>query len=310
MKMNIQQLEYIVAVERYRHFAKAALSCGVTQPTLSMMIQRLEEELGVEIFNRSQTPVGVNPIGEKIISQAKVVLFNIGQLKEIAVANKDSVSGELNLAIIPTIAPYLLPKLFTEFKQHLPDLKCRVSEMRTSSIIDSLKRADIDLAILSTPLDEPSILEIPLYYEKFLAYISPKEDLIKKEKIDSFDLRPEKMWILQEGHCFRTQILNICHQNNDLMQQYEAGSIETLIKVVDENGGYTLIPELHIPFLTNEQKRNVRLFAGDEPRREVSLVFRQDYVKERLLNEIVTSVKEIIPKDMIDPRLSKFRVKL
>ncbi|MPM57826.1 Hydrogen peroxide-inducible genes activator [bioreactor metagenome] len=308
--MNIQQLEYIVAVDRYKHFAKAALSCGVTQPTLSMMVQRLEEELGVEIFDRTKSPVATNPIGEQIIAQAKVILFNVSQLKEISSSNKESVSGELKMGIIPTIAPYLLPKLFTEFRENLPDLKCKVSEMRTATIIEKLKSADIDIAILSTPLDEPSILEIPVYYEKFLIYVSPGEELFKKDKISENDLKPQSMWILQEGHCFRTQILNICHQDTGSMQQYEAGSIETLINVVDQNGGYTLIPELHVASLSEKQKKNIREFSGYEPRREISIVFRQDFVKERLLNEIVASIKEIIPKQMIDQRLSKFRVKL
>ena len=308
--MNIQQLEYIVAVDRLKHFAKAAAACNVTQPTLSMMIQKLEEELNVEIFDRSKSPVSTTSIGEVLVNQAKVILFNVGQMREIASVNRNSITGALRLSIIPTVAPYLLPKLFTQLMEYLPDLKCRVSEMRTDVIIERLRNAEIDLAILSTPLDIPSLLEIPIYFERFMAYVSPDEELYKKVEITGEDLQMEKLWVLEEGHCFRAQILNICHKENISRQQYEAGSIQNLVKVVDLNGGYTLIPELHLENLSPEQLKNVRRFAGNEPRREISLVFRQDFVRERLLNEMVNCIKNIIPEDMMDERLSKFRVKL
>ncbi len=308
--MNIQQLEYIVAVDRLKHFARAAAACNVTQPTLSMMIQKLEEELNVEIFDRSTSPVTTTNIGDALVKQAKVILYNISQIKEITLVNRSSVSGDLKFSIIPTVAPYLLPKFFTQLKENLPDLRCKVSEMRTDTIIEKLKNAEIDLAILSTPLGVPSLLEIPVYYERFLAYISPDEELYKKKEITGDDLDMEKLWVLEEGHCFRAQILNICQKENISRQQYEAGSIQNLVKVVDLNGGYTLIPELHVENLSEVQMRNVRRFSGDEPRREVSLVFRQDFVRERLLNEIVRCIKNIIPEDMMDERLSRFRVKL
>lgn len=308
--MNIQQLEYIVAVDQYRHFARAAKHCGVSQPTLSMMIQKLEDELGVEIFDRSRTPVGVNKVGEMIITQARVVLYNIKQLREIADSSRESLQGDLEMSIIPTVAPYLLPKLFGEFRRRLPSLRCKVSEMKTSVIMEKLKSAEIELAIVATPLSDPDILEVPLYYERFLAYISPSDELYPSEYVEASRLDYSRMWILEEGHCFRDQILNICHRSLNTYQQYEAGSIETLINVVDENGGFTIFPELHLPMLSPEQQKNVRPFSGDEPRREISLVFRMDFVKEKLLNTIVSSIKSIIPQNMIDPRLSKMRVKL
>ncbi len=309
--MNIQQLEYIIAVDRIRHFARAAEACGVSQPTLSMMIQKLEEELGVELFDRKRSPVEATAIGRKLISQAKVINFNLKQFREIAESAKDSIEGELNMAIIPTLAPYIIPKFFGEVKERLPDLKVRISEIRTSEIIEKLKSAEIELAIISTPIDEPGILELPLFYERFIAYISPMEkEKYKMDKVETIDLDPRGMWLLQEGHCFRSQMINICHKNSGSMQIYEAGSIETLIRIVDKNGGYTLIPELHISALTTEQKKNIRFFTGDEPRREISFVFREDFVKERLINELVEAVKEMIPQFMLDKRLSKFRVKL
>lgn len=307
--MNIQQLEYIVAVEKFRHFAKAASYCNVTQPTLSMMIHKLEEELNIEIFDRTKSPVEVNPVGDAIIKQAKRVLLDLAIVKEIAEDSKSSISGELRFSIIPTIAPYLLPQMFKKLKQYLPDLHCTVSEMRTQVVIDKLKRAEIDLAIVSTPLNDPQILELPLYYERFLVYVSSDEELHKKEFVEGSDLIIDKLWILEEGHCFRAQTLNICN-NKRTFQQYEAGSIDNLVKVVDLNGGYTLIPELHFDCLSELQKKNVRKFSGAEPRREVSLIFRQDFYREKLLNEILRCVKEIIPEGMMDKRLSKFRIKL
>jgi len=308
--MNIQQLEYIVAVDRYRHFAKAAKSCGVSQPTLSMMIQKLEDELGLEIFDRSKSPVSTNQSGEMIVNQARVVLYNIRQLREMADSTKESILGDMEMSIIPTVAPYLLPKLFGEFKRNLPSLRCRVSEMKTSTVIEKLKSAEIDLAIVATPLDDPEILEVPLYYERFLAYISPGDELYSHTELNVAEINYDRMWILEEGHCFRDQIFNICNRAHNNFQQYEAGSIETLIKVVDENGGFTIFPELHLPSLTPAQQKHVRPFRGEEPRREISLVFRQDFIKEKLLNVIVSSIKSIIPQSMLDPRLSKMRVKL
>ena len=308
--MNIQQLEYIVAVDRYRHFAKAAKSCGVSQPTLSMMIQKLEDELGLEIFDRSKSPVSTNQSGEMIVNQARVVLYNIRQLREMADSTKESILGDIEMSIIPTVAPYLLPKLFGEFKRNLPSLRCRVSEMKTSTVIEKLKSAEIDLAIVATPLDDPEILEVPLYYERFLAYISPGDELYSRVELNVEEINYDRMWILEEGHCFRDQIFNICNRAHNNFQQYEAGSIETLIKVVDENGGFTIFPELHLPSLTPAQQKHVRPFRGEEPRREISLVFRQDFIKEKLLNVIVSSIKSIIPQSMLDPRLSKMRVKL
>lgn len=309
--MNIQQLDYIISVDRHRHFARAAEACGVSQPTLSMMIQRLEEELGVEIFDRRKSPVEPTAIGSKLISQAKIITFNIKQLKEIADSAKDSVEGELEMAIIPTLAPYIIPKFFGEVRRRVPNLRVTIAETRTSEIVERLRNAELELAIVSTPLEEPSILEVPLFYERFVAYISPLySELYQKEKISYQELDSSKMWFLQEGHCFRNQMLNICHQTSPANQIYEAGSIETLIRIVDVNGGYTLIPELHIDSLTKQQQASVRYFEGEEPRREISFVFRDDFVKEKLINRLVEGVKSFIPEEMLDQRLSRFRVKL
>lgn len=307
--MTLQQLQYIVAVDNHRHFVKAAESCGVTQSTLSTMIRNLEYELDAVIFDRSSHPVQPTGIGEKIISQARIVLFNAGQLSEITSSEKNLSSGSIDLGIIPTVAPYILPRMFSKIRRH-PGVSFRAIEARTATIIDRLRKAEIDMAILSTPLGDSSLLEIPLYYERFYAYISPDDRLWSEKTVSVSQLPGDELWILQEGHCFRNQIENLCGKDKAHSMVYESGSIDTLIKVVDENGGHTVIPELHLRYLTDVQKANVREIASPEPVREISLVIRNDYVKERMLNMVSDAVREIIPEDMLDSRLGKFAIRI
>ena len=308
--MQLSQLEYIIAVDNYRNFVKAAESCNVTQPTLSAMIQKLELELDITIFDRKAHPVVPTEVGRKVIDQAKIVLFNTSQLHEIVLGEKGQNKGTLKLSIIPTIAPYILPKLFGIFKEEYPKINLHIFEMRTSIVIEKLRKAEIDMAILATPLEQEDLLEVPLYYEPFSAYISPKESIYLKDEIFTKDLKMDKMWVLPEGHCLRKQVFNFCNHRNVSNSIYEAGSIDTLIKIVDNNGGYTIIPDLHINFLSEEQKKNIRPLSAPVPVREVSIVIRQDYVKEKLINIVADSVKKIIPESMIDSRLKKFAIKL
>ena len=308
--MNIQQLEYIVSLDKYRHFVRAAEACGVSQPTLSSLINKLEEELDVKVFDRMAHPVKPTVIGEQIINQAKVILYNVSQLKEMAVNEKCSTKGLVNIGVIPTVAPYILPRLFSFMHEKTSGIELRVGEMRTSVIVDKLKKAELDMAILATPLEEDDLLEIPLYYEKFIAYVSPTEDLYACDEMDSKNMPADRLWVLQEGHCMRSQVFNFCHLQNAFSTIYEAGSIDTLVRIVDANGGYTVIPELHVPLLTDVQRKNLRPFVAPVPVREISLVIRNDYVRERLINELVKAVKAVIPDDMIDARLKKFAVKL
>lgn len=308
--MNIQQLEYIVALDKYRHFVKAAESCNVSQPTLSLLIRKLEEELDVVIFDRNTHPVSTTALGQKIINQAKVALFNIAQLRELATSEKSTCTGKVHIGIIPTVAPYVLPQMFRHINEKGTQLELKVSEMRTSVILDKLQKAEIDMAILATPLDKDGLLEIPLYYEKFVAYVSPKETLYSEEDIDSQKMPTEHLWVLQEGHCMRNQVFNFCQMRSSYSTVYEAGSIETLVKIVDTNGGYTVIPELHVPLLNEKQRENVRNFTHPAPVREISLIIRSDYVRERVVNEIINAVKTVIPYEMLDSRLKKFAVRL
>lgn len=284
--------------------------CGVTQPTLSAMVQKLEDELDCKIFDRSAHPLVPTEVGSQILNQAQVILFHVNQLKENLRMQKGTVNGTLNLAMIPTVAPYLLPGFIAFMRDSYPGIHLKVTEMRTETIVEKLRTAEIDMAILSTPLDDPKILEIPLYYEKFVAYISPEHPLYNEPVISSKEMPTEKLWVLEEGHCLRSQVFNFCNQIVHHSSVYEAGSIDTLVKIVDHNGGYTVIPELHIDFLTSEQTKNIRNLTKPEAIREIALVIRHDYVKEGLVNAVADSIKKIIPQHMLDARLKKFAIKL
>jgi len=307
--MTLQQLEYIIALEKTRHFVRAAEMCGVTQPTLSAMIQKLEDELDCRIFDRSLHPIELTDIGRVILQQAHVILYNVSQLRENVSALKGEVTGSMTLAMIPTVAPYLLPRFISAFRKDYPEIALKVTEMRTEDVIKKLQTAEIDMAILATPLENPQILEVPLYYEKFVGYVSPKSSLYAQTEISSKEFQLEQLWVLEEGHCLRNQVFNFC-ENNAHASTYEAGSIDTLVKIVDVNGGYTVIPELHVEFLSESQKLNLRKMTDPEPNREISLVIRNDYVREGLMNAVANTVKQIIPSHMLDARLKKFAIKL
>jgi LysR family hydrogen peroxide-inducible transcriptional activator len=314
--MNIQQLEYIIAVDNYRHFSKAAEASFVTQPTLSMMIQKLEEELGVKLFDRSQLPVQPTEIGTRLINQARMALAQINQIKEIVQEEKGIVKGVFRLAIIPTISPYLLPKLMQVHSDNKFDIRIVISELTTDQILKGLANDSIDGGILATPLKEPAITEHPIYYERFFAYVSPREKaLYAKTSLDESDLTSTRLWLLDEVHCFRTQILHLCNLkkrrgSNQTIFTYEAGSIDTLINIVDQNEGLTVIPEMALANMSESQKKNVRPFKNSTPVREVSLITRKEFFRERLLNIIIDEVKTAVPRSLQDEAMKKYVVPL
>lgn len=303
-------MEYIVALDNYRHFVKAAEACGITQSTLSSMIQKLELELGVTLFDRKAHPLKPTEVGEEVIRQAKVVLYNTSQLQELVVSKKGEATGELRLGIASTIAPYILPKLFKFLSKHHPGIHLFVEEARVDDLTAKLERAELDVALMATPVVGEELLEIPLFKEKFFAYVSPKESMYHDKTIETMTLTSENVWVLRESYCPRSGALPFCQCNTCRNAVYEAGSIETLLKVVDENGGYSIIPELHVPLLCEEQKKNVRPLQNPEPARIVAFIIRQDFVRERMLNILLDAVKSIVPREMIHPRLHKFPIKL
>ena len=308
--MTLQQLEYIVAVDKYRHFVKAAESCNITQSTLSSLIQKLESELDVIIFDRTSHPIKPTSIGELIIAQAKVVLYNAKQLEEIVHIQKEEESGSLRIGTVSTIAPYILPKLFKNLSKEHPQIHISVEEARMQTIIEKLERAEIDIAILTSPLNNNDLLEIPLYNEKFMAYVSPNETFFNEEKVCVSKMPRENLWVLREAYCANSNNFSFCCRERGNAAIYEAGSIETLVKIVDENGGFSIIPELHVPLLTEEQQKRIKPMCNPEPSREVALVVRKDFVRERLLNIIAKTIINFIPENMVNERVKKYSIKL
>lgn len=299
--MTLVQLEYIVAVDTYRSFVGAAEKCFVTQPTLSMQVQKLEEMLNVKIFDRSKQPIIPTEIGAQIIEQARLVLQESSKIKEIISSQQQDVVGELKVGIIPTVAPYLLPKVIASMMEKYPDLKLLIWEYTTEDIIHHLKTGILDCGILATPLGDNSVDEAPMYYENFVTYISKNSKLYKKKAIDADDLEDENVWLLNEGHCMRSQVLNICRSTKQNRLQgltYNTGSVETLIRMVDMNNGATLLPELALEELSNKQLSKVRYFKSPEPVREISLVTHKNFIKKRMLNALKEEILAVIPKTM------------
>ena len=308
--MTLQQMEYIVAVDRYRHFIKAAEACGVTQSTLSTLIQKLEQELDIQIFDRKAHPIAPTPMGEKVIAQAKVLLYNASQLQEMVHSERATEEGILNVGIISTVAPYILPKMVKKMPESFRKIKLHVLEARINTLVQKLEMAELDMVLISNAPQSENLLEIPIYKEPFVAYLSPDEEIYSQEEITLKKLPMDHIWVLREDMCFGKQVLNVCGMRPGNAAIYEAGSIDTLVRIVDENGGFTIIPEFHLNLLREEQKRNVRKFVTPEPMREVSLLIRKDYVKERMLNIVAQMVQEIVPEEYIDPRIKKFGIRI
>lgn len=302
--MTLQQLEYIVSVSKEKSFSKAAAKCFVTQPTLSMQIQKLEETIGATIFDRSKQPVVPTEIGKQIIAQALRILMEGRQLQEIVSATKKQVSGELRVGIIPTIAPYLVPLFLVDFLKTNPAVNLVLNELPTEQIINHLKLDLLDVGILVTPLKDQQLQEQPLYYEPFVAYLSRKSSLLSKDKISPGEMDLSEIWLLNEGHCMQSQVLNLCYerkkQNLVPNFEYKAGSIETLRKMVDLSRGATLLPMLAINDLSERQIQQVRHFEQPEPVREVSLITHRNFVKKSLVDVLAKSIKSHIPRQMHD----------
>lgn len=298
--MTIQQLEYIIAVDKHRHFGHAAEACYVTQPTLSAQVSKLEKELDVVIFDRSKMPVIPTEIGTMLIAQAKRVVAESKAIYETVSHLKGEVGGILKLGIIPTLAPYLLPLFIRNFIQKYPSVKLQVDEMVTEDVLRKLKNDELDLGIVVTPLEEPGILEKPVFYEKFYAYLSKNHSLLNKREVKVEEIINEDLWVLQQGHCFRDQVLSLCDQNkfDRINFHYESGSLEGLKNLVNRYQGVTLLPELAAFELNEEEKGRIRPFHGKPPTREVSLVLTRGFLKKRLVELLFAEITQAIPKEM------------
>lgn len=299
--MTLQQLEYIVAVYRTRHFVKAAEACGVTQPTLSAMIQKLEAELDVKLFERSSQQVVPTPIGKVVVEQAWKVLNRARKIKDIVAEEKKALTGTFRLGILPTIAPYLLPRFFPRLMRENSSLEIRVVEMKTAYIRRAIDRGEIDAAVMVDTGDLDDYALTTLFYEQFLAYVSPSDQLSAKKSIKTSDLSNELLWLLDEGHCFRDQLVKYCQLKAAKTSQsaYSLGSIETFMRIVENGQGMTFIPELATMQLTPTQKELVRPFAIPIPTREVVMATSKAFVRQSLLNMIVGQIRNSVPEKML-----------
>ena len=308
--MTLQQLKYIVAIDKFRNFAKAADACEISQPTLSAMLAKLEDELDVRIFERNNKNVKPTVVGEKLLAQAKKVVMEADRIEEIAAEEKNSLTGKLALSIGTTIAPYILPQFIKKYTEAYPEVELVIREMKTPNMLAAIQSSDVDAAIAIAGNSQQGLFEIPLYTEKFFVYLSEncwrKLPVFKPENLEH-----EQMWIMKDAQCLRESAFSFCKARSKGKHIYEAGSVETLVRVVDINGGFTIIPELHIPFLADSQRQNIRSIDGDFlSQRRVSLYIREDYIRERMLNSITDVLLKILPLEMFEERIKKFGIKL
>jgi len=295
--MTITQLKYVLAVAEYKNFTLAAEKSFVTQPTLSMQIQKIEEELSIQIFDRTKKPIQLTDIGQKIVNQAKNIVNEAGRIQDIVEQQKGFVGGEFKLGIIPTIMPTLLPMFLNNFIKKYPKVKLIIEELSTDEIITKLNNGHLDAAIAATPLNEEKIKEIVLYFEPFVAYIPESHHNYQKQEIEVADLNLDEILLLQDGHCFRDNILNLCKNvgRNEINHfQIQSGSFETLIKLADEGLGTTLLPYLHTLDLKDVDKNKLRHFKEPKPAREVSLIFPKSELKIHIIDALRTTIAGVI----------------
>ncbi len=302
--MTLVQLEYILAVDTYRHFVKAAEHCNVTQPTLSMQIKKFEEELDILIFDRNKQPIEPTPVGKRIIEQAHLLLQGKDRIHSLIDDARENIAGDLRIGIIPTIATNLSSIFIPVLAEKYPELKIKVEEVMTQDLVQKIKTGKLDMGIIATPLNEDGIDEWPVYYEPFVLYTSPKSKLAEKEKISSRDLKIEDLWLLDEGHCFTNHVINLCevksHLPNKMNFSYKTGSLDILMQFVDQNYGYTLLPYLSQLHMGQEQKKNIREFKEPMPKREIGIITPQGFIKQKLLETIKAEIRACIPKNLLN----------
>ncbi|MBY0554481.1 LysR family transcriptional regulator [bacterium] len=299
--MTLTQLNYVIAIDKYKNFGVAAQHCNVTQPTLSMQIQKLEDELGVILFDRAEQPIKATKIGETLIKQAKIILRESQKFTDIVSEEKDEAVGELKIGVIPTLAPYLMPLFLKDFMKSNPAMKVVVEELQTTQILQKLDDSELDIGLLVTPIDHEGLHSEPVFYEPFMAYVSDKSSLAKASKVDQKDLNSNDLWLLTDGHCFREQSLLICKnrkktsdQNKNLL--FESGSLETLKKMIDQENGFTLLPYLATMDIQNSKK--LKEFNQLVPTREVSVIYNQYFRKNKIKESLIKTIQNNLPKEV------------
>lgn len=295
--MTITQLKYVLSVAEYQNFTIAAEHSFVTQPTLSMQIQKLEEELGAKIFNRATKPIELTEVGRKIVEQAKIIVDESNRITDIVHQQKGYIGGEFKLGMIPTVMPTLLPMFLNNFTKKYPKVKLIIEELTTEDIVRKLTDGHIDAAIAATPLENETIKERPLYYEPFVGLIPKGHRLSKQKLIEVDDLELNEILLLEDGHCFKDSVLNLCKSNkldSNFHFQLQSGSFDTLIKLSKEGFGMTLIPYLQTLDLSEKDKEFLREFKAPQPAREISLLYHKSQLKMQLIEALKTTIDGII----------------
>ena len=295
--MTITQLHYVLAVAEYQNFTKAAEKCFVTQPTLSMQIQKLEDELDVTIFDRGKKPIELTEVGKLIVQQAKNIVNEADRIQDIVDQQKGFIGGEFKIGIIPTITPTLLPMFLKSFVKRYPKVKLKIEELTTEEIMQKIEDGHLDAAIAATPLRNENIKERALYYEPFVAYVPEDNRLHEKKEITIDDLDLDDMLLLEDGHCFRDGVINLCKSLKTIQDesfQLESGSFETLVKLSNEGLGMTILPYLHTQDVLETDKKNLRNFKKPVPAREVSLIYHKSELKMQIIEALQTVISGIV----------------
>lgn len=299
--MNIQQLEYLLALRKYRHFVKAAEECGVTQPTLSAMIARLEDELEVKLLDRSSQPLSLSPIGERIADEAMGVMRGIRSIVSLAEDEHSSLSGKVTVGILPTIAPFLLPLLLPRMSKKMAGVSVKFIELATSACEAGLREGSLDLAIVAGDMKDQKWVRHTLYYEEFVGYVSQKSPLYTSTLIRSADIDPESLWLLDDGHCFRNQLVRFCEfkKAHPKHIDFVLGGIETYMRLVESGHGVTFVPELAVETMSGTQKEYLRRFAIPRPVREVMLVHTPLFARSKLVEYIRALIISAVPERLL-----------
>lgn len=294
--MTLVQLEYVIAVAEYQNFTLAAEKSFVTQPTLSMQIQKLERELEIEIFDRSIHPIKLTKIGEKVVNQAKTILKESYKMQQLVFEEKGLLEGNFTIGVIPTVLPTLIPLFYKNFQKAYPKASLTIRELQTDEIIERLNDGNLDFGLVVTPLKEEHIIEKVLYYEPMVAYIPPSHPLHSKKMIVPQDLDVQDILLLKEGHCFRNNVMNLCDSTHIRRQtiKLDSGSLDTLIKLSNEGYGMTLLPAMHAEDLPKEYKKNVRYFKEPVPTREISLIYHTSNLRKSFQENLINSIQSVI----------------
>jgi len=306
--MTLTQLKYVLAVDTYRHFAAAAESCFVTQPTLSMQINKLEKELDVLIFDRSKHPVEPTEIGTQIIKQARTTMQEARRIEELVKGSKGQVSGEFRLGIIPTVSTNLLPRFLRVVMEKYPEIELKIEELQTDQILEKLDRDQIDAGILATPLVKTGIIEKPLYYEPFMAYVPQGHRLENEDFVLHSELRLSDMLLLKNGHCFRDSVINLCasafpddHSNHKTLE-FQSGNFETLIRLANNGFGMTLLPYLMALDLGEEERQFIKPIEHPQPTREISMIYSKVQLKISIIDLLAEEIQDQLPKKLLSPQ--------